>query len=175
MPERTPNCANKRPSSFAASNPSVLNSKMAMNAEMLNSWKEIAVYLGRGIRTVQRWEIDLGLPVRRPRGKPRSAVIALKAELDSWLTGSMKEIAPQEIIKKPFARTPRAQILHSNRELLVSTTKQIMERSVGLCEKSHHLCEQLNRVLALTARLAMKRPTPPPMIAQHTKAAGTNS
>ncbi len=53
--------------------------------KVLNSWKEIAAYLGRGVRTVQRWERELGLPVRRPRGKSRSAVIALAADLDQWL------------------------------------------------------------------------------------------
>jgi hypothetical protein len=52
---------------------------------VLNSWKEIATYLDRGIRTVQRWEAELGLPVRRPRGKRRSAVIAMRADLDAWL------------------------------------------------------------------------------------------
>lgn len=52
---------------------------------VLNSWKEIAGYLGRGVRTVQRWEHDLGLPVRRPRGKSRSAVVAMADELDAWL------------------------------------------------------------------------------------------
>ncbi len=54
-------------------------------ASVLNSWKEIASYLGRGVRTVQRYERDLALPVRRPRGTSRSAVIALKEELDAWL------------------------------------------------------------------------------------------
>lgn len=53
--------------------------------DILNSWKEIAVYLNRGVRTVQRWEIDPGLPVRRPRGRSRSAVIALRSELDEWI------------------------------------------------------------------------------------------
>ena len=52
---------------------------------ILNSWKEIAQYLGRGVRTVQRWEAELGLPVRRPRGKRRSAVIAVAGELDRWM------------------------------------------------------------------------------------------
>jgi hypothetical protein len=55
------------------------------NARVLNSWKEIAAHLGRGVRTVQRWEQELGLPVRRPRGKSRSAVIALAGDLDEWL------------------------------------------------------------------------------------------
>jgi hypothetical protein len=53
--------------------------------EVLNSWKEIAVYLGRGVRTVQRWEANLGLPVHRPNGHLRSAVVAFSSELDEWL------------------------------------------------------------------------------------------
>ena len=50
----------------------------------LTSWKEIATYLGKGVRTAQRWERDLGLPVRRPNGKPSGVVAASQAELDSW-------------------------------------------------------------------------------------------
>jgi predicted DNA-binding transcriptional regulator AlpA len=53
--------------------------------QILNSWKEIAQYLNRGVRTVQRWESELGLPVRRPRGRRRSAVIAMRSEIDQWL------------------------------------------------------------------------------------------
>jgi hypothetical protein len=53
--------------------------------EILNSWKEIANYLGRGVRTVQRWESDLGLPVHRPKGKDRSAVLAFPFQLEAWL------------------------------------------------------------------------------------------
>ncbi|MGZ4814242.1 MAG: hypothetical protein ACXVZV_02450 [Terriglobales bacterium] len=55
------------------------------NGNVLNSWKEIASHLGRGVRTVQRWERDLGMPVRRPGAKSRSAVIAIADELDAWL------------------------------------------------------------------------------------------
>src|SRR5690348_12274344 len=52
---------------------------------ILNSWKEIAGYLGRGVRTVQRWEAQLGLPIHRPAGKDHSAVLAFASELDQWL------------------------------------------------------------------------------------------
>jgi hypothetical protein len=52
---------------------------------VLNSWKEIASYLGRGVRTVQRYERDFRLPVRRLPGKVRGAVIAFPQDLDSWL------------------------------------------------------------------------------------------
>jgi CheY-like chemotaxis protein len=52
---------------------------------ILNSWKEIAQYLGRGVRTVQRWERDFRLPIHRPKGQNRSATLALSSELDEWL------------------------------------------------------------------------------------------
>jgi hypothetical protein len=55
------------------------------STRVLNSWKEIANHMGRGVRTVQRWEKELGFPVRRPRRKSRSAVIALVGDLDEWL------------------------------------------------------------------------------------------
>jgi phage terminase Nu1 subunit (DNA packaging protein) len=59
----------------------------ASHASVLNSWKEIAAFLGRGVRTVQRWE-HLGLPVHRPKGKDRSAVLAFPDELNQWLAGT---------------------------------------------------------------------------------------
>jgi hypothetical protein len=52
---------------------------------VLTSWKEIAQYLGKGVRTVQRWETLYGLPVRRARGMDdRKAVLAIPEELDDW-------------------------------------------------------------------------------------------
>lgn len=51
--------------------------------DRLDSWKEIAVYLRRGLRTVQRWERLAGLPVRRI-GPGRGGVYAFRAELDAW-------------------------------------------------------------------------------------------
>jgi hypothetical protein len=53
----------------------------------LDSWKEIAAYLGRDVSTVIRWEKEKGLPVHRLPGGKRQAVFALKEEIDSWLTG----------------------------------------------------------------------------------------
>lgn len=56
--------------------------------EILSGWKEIAKYLGKGIRTVQRYERQLTLPIRRPAGKPSGSVIAAKAEIDAWINAS---------------------------------------------------------------------------------------
>jgi PAS domain S-box-containing protein len=56
-----------------------------MPAEVLSSWKEIAAFLGRGRRTVQRWEKELRLPVRRLGGRHRGTVFAWPLEIEGWL------------------------------------------------------------------------------------------
>jgi len=57
---------------------------MAQEGERLDSWKEIAAYLGRDLRTVRRWE-QRGLPVHRVPGGERRAVFAYRKEIDGWL------------------------------------------------------------------------------------------
>ena len=52
---------------------------------VLTSWKEIARYLGKGVRTVQRWEEDFGLPIRRPHSANKKAVLARPRDLDAWV------------------------------------------------------------------------------------------
>ncbi|MGB8061617.1 MAG: hypothetical protein WCF26_06970 [Candidatus Sulfotelmatobacter sp.] len=56
--------------------------------QFLSGWKDIANYLGKGVRTVQRYERYMGLPVRRPAGKDWGSVVATKAELDAWVMAS---------------------------------------------------------------------------------------
>jgi hypothetical protein len=51
---------------------------------ILQSWKEIASELDRGVRTVQRWEETLGLPVHRLGKGRRCPVFAFKDELHLW-------------------------------------------------------------------------------------------
>jgi len=53
--------------------------------ELLDSWKEIAVFLQRGVRTVQRWEREEGLPVHRHRHSRGGTVFALAPEIQKWL------------------------------------------------------------------------------------------
>jgi len=57
-------------------------------SSQLNGWKEIAAYLGRSVRTVQRWEKDFGLPVRRFGASKPESVFALLHEIDAWLLTS---------------------------------------------------------------------------------------
>ena len=57
----------------------------ASNEPRLESWGEIAAYLRRDIRTVQRWEHDYGLPVRRLVIGKMGQVYAYRSELDRWV------------------------------------------------------------------------------------------
>jgi Tol biopolymer transport system component len=54
------------------------------SGDRLDSWKEIAAYLRRSVRTVHRWEKDEGLPVHRQLHKDLGSVFAYKSELDAW-------------------------------------------------------------------------------------------
>lgn len=56
-----------------------------MPGAKLNSWKEIAVYLGRDVRTVSRWEKQRGLPVRSIPGGRRRSVFAYQRDIEAWL------------------------------------------------------------------------------------------
>ena len=50
----------------------------------LDSWKEIAAYLRREVRTVQRWEKSANLPVHRRQLEKQNVIYAYKSELDAW-------------------------------------------------------------------------------------------
>lgn len=50
----------------------------------LESWKEIAAYLGRDVTTVRRWEKREGLPVYRLQHSKLGSVYAYTLELDAW-------------------------------------------------------------------------------------------
>src|SRR5882672_6068256 len=52
--------------------------------DRLDSWKEIASYLRRDVRTVQRWEKKEGLPVYRHQHEKLGSIYADRAELTEW-------------------------------------------------------------------------------------------
>jgi len=52
--------------------------------DRLDSWKELAAYLGREVRTVQGWEKNEALPIHRHQHVRLGSVYAFKPELDAW-------------------------------------------------------------------------------------------
>ena len=71
--------------------------------DRLDSWKEIAAYLGRDVTTVQRWEKREGMPVHRHVHDKRGSVYALGPELDAWLQGRRLSLDEEEKDQKAEA------------------------------------------------------------------------
>src|SRR6187549_1762448 len=72
--------------------------------DRLDSWKEIAGYLNRSVRTLYRWEKDEGLPVHRHQHKELGSVFAYKSELDAWVSAR----SPEQDFQPPSDQTARA-------------------------------------------------------------------
>ncbi len=66
----------------------------------LESWKEIAAYLGRDVTTVRRWEKRERLPVHRLHHSKLGSVYAYTKELDAW----RNERVPPAATDAPDAR-----------------------------------------------------------------------
>jgi hypothetical protein len=114
-------------------------------AAVLSSWKDIARYMGKGVRTVQRWERHLGLPVRRPNGvSHKSAVLLDRTDLDTWLAtrfsarGTVKDLAA-----KAYEPTESAR----------STLRESIRKARALRDANHALTQELcESVRLLTER-----------------------
>ena len=72
----------------------------------LNSWKEIAAFLQKDVRTVQRWEKNERLPVHRKPHDKLSSVYAYESELEAWWNqGSHPAaVAISQTVKSPSNR-----------------------------------------------------------------------
>src|SRR5262252_967934 len=83
--------------------------------ERLESWKDIAAYFRRDVRTVQRWEQTDGLPIHRHKRAHRPIPYAYKSELDTWWTGRSER-------DEPAARA----------DAVPSVTRPLLTRRVGV-------------------------------------------
>ena len=120
-----------------------------MTRQILNGWKEISKHIERGVRTAQRWEATLGMPVHRPALKDRSAVVAFTDELERWISRTLPATldANSEGTNEALAR------LHENMNTLARHTAQLEAQTMALQE-------QLRRSLAIhRIRIASGRPT----------------
>jgi hypothetical protein len=90
-------------------------------SEILSGWKDIANYMGKGVRTVQRYERELGLPVRRPSGRTKGSVLATKPELDVWIHAAFH---PQPSEEKPVLNLEN---LKSQASELTALLEQLMQ------------------------------------------------
>ena len=110
--------------------------------QVLTSWKEIAAYMGKGVRTVQRWETEIELPVRRPAAD-RHIVVAFPAELDSWARRKIK----LQLVPKPNREARRLKHEQTSAQLermrhLVQIMRERMEQNRAYTEKIRKQCER---------------------------------
>jgi hypothetical protein len=97
-------------------------------SDTLTSWKEIATYLGKSVRTVQRWEASLGLPVRRPNANDRNIVVAIPAELNEWIKKRLqpRKLTPQQHCASELER------MHKLVHVMVQETRRTVEKTAEL-------------------------------------------
>jgi len=105
----------------------------------LSSWKEIANYMGKGVRTVQRYEAKFGLPVRRPAGKSRASVVATRADIDAWVLSSPLRAAVHEAVKEVLEHDPElAEIRQGMQEM-----RELRREMQALRDKTKESLSQL--------------------------------
>jgi Tol biopolymer transport system component len=98
--------------------------------ERLDSWKEIASYLGRDVTTVQRWERREAMPVHRHLHRKLGSVHAFRGELDAWAQGrnlpppapSTTATAPRAVapVRPPVAAAPWGRLLLAGAVVLLA-------------------------------------------------------
>jgi hypothetical protein len=120
---------------------------MSNERKILKSWKEIASYLGVGIRTAQRWTTLRGLPVRRPSAARGSAVLGFSDDIDRWLR------SPKARTHEPFEGMIATDLLTSR-----PSRPRLLEREVEILLEIGALIAQLdnqNDVLRRIASMAL--------------------
>jgi hypothetical protein len=115
------------------------------NSAVLTSWKDIARYMGKGVRTVQRWEQDFGLPVRRPLGSNKKAVLARPRELDAWVAlrcSSRAELSSMQVTLDTQARDRSLMVL-SSLNAKIETSRLLRDNNIMLMNEVKAAVEEL--------------------------------
>lgn len=74
--------------------------------DRIESWKQIAAYLGKSERTVRRWQQVEGLPVHRHLHQQRGSVWAYQKEIDDWL--ATRRESPEPLVDEPDPVEPES-------------------------------------------------------------------
>jgi hypothetical protein len=101
----------------------------AAHRGLLSSWKEIAKYLGCGVRTVQRWEQQRKLPIHRIGAGPKAPVFAFEGELRTYRrTAIAKAENPGGAVPLSKWRAGRQHQLSWHRDLVENTSRLVIRQ-----------------------------------------------
>src|ERR1700680_1816261 len=81
------------------------------SSDRLDSWKEIASYIKRDVRTAQRWEKQEGLPVHRLQHDVQGTVFAYRSELDAWWRSHQHDDSSKPPVRRVVWLTRRTGIV----------------------------------------------------------------
>ena len=142
------------------------STKIGAASDRLDSWKEIAAYLRKDVRTVQRWEKNEGLPVYRHQHDKLGSVYASRVELDTWFNKRLQLPEPKIAKSKiRLAVLPFANLSHDpaqdylsdglTEEMIAELTRlqspelAVIARSSVMQYRSGHSIEQLRQTLRI--------------------------
>lgn len=126
----------------------------------LDSWKEIALYLNRGVRTVQRWEQALHLPVYRIGKSERGHVFAYRLEIDKWLETCARN--PQYSAELTSDTVPGLTEIRSSKHDVAAWEKMKVstESILNGTEKLNSLIQKLQNLMRQNPSSPLKNPCP---------------
>ncbi len=111
-------------------------------SEVLSSWKDVAAYLGKSVRTVQRWEAELALPIHRPHERQQRIILAYPDELKQWV-GLRPGNGPAK---------PSRVRLENNKTRLLAEMKKLRSLSETLQRRTVATLDRAQRTRSLARR-----------------------
>ena len=96
-------------------------------ASRLDSWKDIAHYLNRSVRTVQRWEMLEAMPVYRHCHGTGGSVYAYKQEVDAWRSSRSQEKRPTLQVSA-IRQVPMGSLARAEQSALLRLLEVIVEQ-----------------------------------------------
>ena len=92
----------------------------------LHGWKDIAAHFGRSVRTVQRWERDFGLPIRRYGLGRAELVHAYLEDLERWKATTEAQAARRTLEAGEEEAPPPPQAARPRRRIALLATASLL-------------------------------------------------
>lgn len=118
--------------------------------QTLNSWQEIASYVGKGLRTVQRWEREIDFPVHRVDNDSRR-VYSDTEEINQWMRRSEIATVPKvDVHSSIVARHEKLQTLRSE-VIRIREQAVILRETIVKIQANRKACKGLREEVAVMA------------------------